>query len=195
MQTERLREKRWEPGAGPRPHHRAVHTQHSPYSPAHTGILSCTLPSTHPHRRLILPSPHPPPPPPGSKIKATRDAATVLSLLGKTEPLSAGTGRTSELLGCPRLGPKEAWALAPVLVQHQLHPFPGGIHVKVPTELLLKPAPFLLENIPLWVFSRHAEARKVNPSVFRIDLIDFASIAGWLQYLLIYTSLRPGLQG
>lgn len=83
----------------------------------------------------------------------------------------------------------------PRQVQHQLHPFPGGIHVKGPTELLLKPAPFLLENIPLWVFSRHAEARKVNPSVFRIDLMDFASTAGWLRYLLIYTSLRPGLQG
>lgn len=80
----------------------------------HWNLVLYTLPSTHPHRRLILPSPHPPPPPPGSKIKATRDAATVLSLLGKTEPLSAGTGRTRELLGWPRLGPVEAWALAPV---------------------------------------------------------------------------------
>jgi hypothetical protein len=31
--------------------------------------------------------------------------------------------------------------------------------------------------------------------MFRTDLIHLASIVGWLQYLFVYTSLRPGLQG
>lgn len=200
MQTKRLRERRWEAGAEPRSHCRAVHTQHSPSNPAPlwphtcTGVESCILASTHPHRSLILPSPHFPPLPPGSKIKATRDAATVLSLLGRTEPLTAETGRTREQMGWPRLGPGSLGS-GPGLVQHLLHPVQGTSTSLTLPEPLLRPAPGLLENIPLCNFSSHAEARKVNSSMFGTDLIHLASIVGWLQYLFAYTSLRPGLQG
>ena len=101
------------------------------------GVSSCILASTHPHRSLILPSPHFPPLPPGSKIKATRDAATVLSLLGRTEPLTAETGRTREQMGWPRLGPGSLGS-GPGLVQHLLHPVPGNIHISDPPRALAK---------------------------------------------------------
>lgn len=111
MQTERLRDGRWEAGAGPR--HTTV--QFTPSRPIQSRptLVPCLHrslslppppPCTHPHRSLILPSPHPPPLPTGSRIKATRDAATVLSLLGKIESLSIETSRAGELWGWPYLG-------------------------------------------------------------------------------------------
>lgn len=139
-----------------------VHIQHSPssrWSHTRTGASSCILASTHPHRSLILPSPHFPPLPPGSKIKATRDAAVVLSLLGRTEHLTAETGRTREQMGWPRLGPRSLGS-GPGLGQHQR----TSTSVTLP-EPLLRPAPVLLENIPRCDFSSHAKARKVNSTV------------------------------
>ena len=117
-----------------------VHTQHSPssrWSHTRTGASSCILASTHPHRSLILPSPHFPPLPPGSKIKATRDAAIVLSLLGRTEHLTAETSRTREHMGWPRLGPGSLGS-GPGLGQHLLHPVPVNIHISDPPRALAK---------------------------------------------------------
>ena len=111
MQTERLREGRWEAGAGPR--HTAVQfTPSASYSvPPHFGPMPApesqpapSTPCTHPHRSIILPSPHPPPLPTGSRIKATRDAATDLLLLGKIESLSIETSRAGGLGGPQSLG-------------------------------------------------------------------------------------------
>lgn len=137
------------------------------------GVSSCVPPPLI-HTSLSLPSPHFPPLPPGSKIKATRDAATVLSLLGRTEPLTAETGRTREQMGWPRLGPGSLGS-GPGLVQHLLIQSQGTSTSVTLPEPLLRPALVLLENIPLCDFSSHAEARKVNSSMFRTDLIHLAS--------------------
>lgn len=132
MQTESLRERRGEEsGAGPRPHHSTAHSQQSmPTSESHPVPPT----STHSPTQTSNPaSPHPPPLPTGNKIKATKDTATVLSLLGKTEPLSSETGRTGELMGWPHLGPPRTGVLA--LLQAPHHPC---IHIRVPPRALAK---------------------------------------------------------
>lgn len=113
-----------------------------------SSIQSCPTLVLCPHWSLILfppplfllhPSlPTPSTPPRVSRIKATRDTANVLLLLGKTEPLSAETGRTRELIGWLCLDLTGPWALAPVQAQHHLCPVTESVHISVPSRALAK---------------------------------------------------------
>lgn len=80
---------------------------------------------THPHRSLILPSPHP-----QDQSHQGRSHCSLISWKNRT--LSAESGRTRGLMGWLCLDPTGTWALVLVQAQHQLCLVTESVHVSVP---------------------------------------------------------------
>lgn len=149
-----------------------------PPTPALESLVLCSQPP--PPQVSALP--HFPLPPGSARSKLPGALATVLCFLEEPEPLTRNSRQKAD-----GLAPSGSWepGLWSGLVQHLLPSVPGNIHISDPPRALAKACFSFVGKHYFMTSKPRCEARKVNSSMFRTDLIHLASIVGWLQYLFV----------